>query len=138
MDLYTEGAPNVLVEKGRKAGFFEPFSPNIICRSIAKIAHGAAVAELGLDTFEPFLPDIILGHDPYISHYVGSKIGKGHKRIALHEISLTLQGGFIVAQVQLFARLGLRPYIAVVGRSKDSRMMGLSSIITLSSAALKA
>src|ERR1700680_4186981 len=36
---------------GENSGIFEPFTPDILCRFIAKIAHGAAVAEFGIDTF---------------------------------------------------------------------------------------
>lgn len=39
------------------------FNPSQLCRSIAKMAHGAAVAELGTDAFTPWLPEIILGRD---------------------------------------------------------------------------
>ena len=44
--------------------------------SIAKIAHGAAVAELGFDAFVPLLPDAILGKDRYVSHLVGGSFAR--------------------------------------------------------------
>src|SRR4051794_18019482 len=58
MSAYTDGKPNP--RGGRGVAEFQKFSPDIFCRFIAKIGHGAAVAELGLDAFTPFLPDVIL------------------------------------------------------------------------------
>ena len=39
-------------------------------RMLAKIAHGYAVAELGLKGFLPALPDLILGRNPRLSGYL--------------------------------------------------------------------
>jgi hypothetical protein len=99
----------------RKSAYFQPFSPELICRMVAKIAHGAAVAELGLDAFNPFLPDLIMGRSKFLSHYIGSPRQRGRKRDALHTISLELSRGFLIANVGLFSILGLRPFQAVVG-----------------------
>jgi hypothetical protein len=41
-------------------------------RFIAKVAHGYACGLFGLDRFEPWLPPIILGHDPDFGFLVGS------------------------------------------------------------------
>jgi hypothetical protein len=98
---------------------FQPFSPDLLCRSIAKMAHSGAIAELGVDAFAPMLPDIIMKRSSHISHLVGSQIGKGHRKQALHEILLTIKRGFVIASVQLFARFGLRPFHVVVGRASD-------------------
>jgi hypothetical protein len=38
---------------------------------LAKIAHGYAVYEVGLDGFIPLLPSIIRGEDQAVFHYVG-------------------------------------------------------------------
>lgn len=97
-----------------------PFNPAVFCRMIAKIAHGAAVAELGMDSFEPLLPDIIMGRSPYISYLVGSLRRttsrlRNRKKAIPHEITLKLQEGFLVATVQLFANLGMPIHQAVVG-----------------------
>jgi hypothetical protein len=40
-------------------------------RMLAKIAHSNAVAEFGLGSFKPLLPDIILGHSDHTPHFVG-------------------------------------------------------------------
>jgi len=95
-----------------------PMNPAITCRAIAKIAHGAAVAEFGFDTFEAFLPDVIMGRTKFISHFVGSSKRKGRRRSHLHRIWFDLFGGLLIANVQIFARYGIRPYQAIVGRPK--------------------
>jgi HNH endonuclease len=101
---------------GWRSAIFEKFDPGVIGRFIAKVAHGAAVAALGTGAFDPFLPDIILGESPFISHYVGSSLRRGRKRQELHKIILNIRGGFLVANVQLFSKFGLQSFDAVVGR----------------------
>jgi hypothetical protein len=119
-----------------QSGEFQSFRPDIFCRFIAKIAHGAAVAELGLDAFDPLLPDIIAGRSKYFSHLVGSTIKRGTYRTSLHEISLFLQRGYVVASVQLFAKFGFRPYAAVVGRASRALLKWhTSELIECSTAA---
>lgn len=102
--------------QGKRVADVQPFAVGPIARMIAKIAHGAAVAELGLDAFEPLLPDIIMGRSDHIFHLVGNVSKRGRKRVALHRITLELEQGFIVANVQLFARLRGPIFQAVVGR----------------------
>lgn len=101
----------------KQSAEFQPFSPDIVCRSIAKIAHGAAVAELGMEAFSPMLPGIILGHDQNICHLVGSTLMRGRKKQSLHEITLYVARGLVLAKVQLFARYGMQPFLVVVGRA---------------------
>lgn len=114
--------PDPPMPDGKRSAVFQPFSPDIICRSIAKIAHGAAVAELGFNKFEPMLPPIILGEDKNISHLIGSTTAKGRKRDTLHEIVLDLSGEYVIAKVQLFARYQIQPFLAVVGRARQELM----------------
>ena len=102
-----------------RGGFVLETSVNssVFRRFIAKVAHGAAVAELGTDTFEPFLSDIILGKDrKNESRLIGMARRRGTVKRALHEITIRLAGHLIVVDVQLFASFGFRPYQAVVGR----------------------
>lgn len=40
---------------------FQILAPGEFCQMLAKIGHSHAVAELGLEGFEPLLPDVILG-----------------------------------------------------------------------------
>ena len=50
------------------------FRPGYLTRFLAKIAHGCAVADRGLDGFRPCLPPFIKGEDPSIgpAYFVGS------------------------------------------------------------------
>jgi hypothetical protein len=43
-------------------------------RWLAKIAHGFAIAELGYEAFEHFLPAIILGRSNHYCHYIGGEL----------------------------------------------------------------
>jgi hypothetical protein len=84
-------------------------------RMLAKIAHGLAVAELGLEGFDPGLPDLILGRNPLLASYL---VGRGmvpmpvpeNAPLPLHNIRLlgATSGGRHMAAVnmRLFAELG--------------------------------
>jgi hypothetical protein len=119
MEVHVGGGSEPDPGDGKKTGYFQPFSPDIVCRMVAKIAHGAAVAELGLAGFDPFLPDLIMGRSKFLSHYVGSSHRRGRKSQNLHEISLELDRGFVVANVGLFSIFGFRSYQAVVGTPSE-------------------
>jgi hypothetical protein len=121
--------------QGKRAADMQPFAIGPIARMIAKIAHGVAVAELGLGAFEPLLPDIIMGRSDHIFHLVGNISKRGRKRIALHRITLELEQGFIVANVQLFARLRGPIFQAVVGRPDLSAFKNRESEFIKTSAA---
>lgn len=114
---YTPGRPRRF-PKGidRAYGEMQPVNPTAVGRMIAKIGHGAAVAELGLDAFTPLLPDIITGRSPCVPYLVGTSPFHHRKRRSSHRITLNLENGFIVANVQLFAQTGAPIYQAVVGR----------------------
>jgi len=98
-------------------------------RLLAKIAHGIAVAELGLGGFTPSLPDLILGKNPDLASYL---VGRGMKPMPvlnpapLHDIQLhraTFSGGEVsVVNLRLFAELGLKipTYSVVVGSSNTA------------------
>jgi hypothetical protein len=120
IQTYFDGRRTPPGAANEHTGPFHVFSPDILLRFIAKIAHGAAVAELGLDAFSPVLPDIILGKNPYISHVIGNSLIR--RRIARqpgfqHTITLTLRLGYIVAVI--FILNFPHPYVAVVGRARD-------------------
>jgi len=100
---------------GKTSAIFQPFDPSVICRSIAKIAHGAAVAELGFEAFTPFLPPVILGKEKAVSRFIGTEDRSRPLRTTSHEITLLLRNGFLVARVHLFANLTRKAYLAVVG-----------------------
>lgn len=102
-------------DEGCVSGHVQKFSPDLFCRMIAKVAHGAATAELGKDAFSPFLPQIILGKNKNISFFVGGGGIKPMKTSQKHVISIKLRSGYVIADVQLFANLRFRAYRAVVG-----------------------
>jgi len=95
-------------------------------RSLAKTAHAYAAAELGIDSFEPFLTDIILNRSDELSRFVGDMPGvasmegpTGHSfKITLGQTppELGAAGGLIVVFMQLWADLGSPPHLVVVGR----------------------
>ncbi|MEH3102605.1 MAG: hypothetical protein PGN12_01690 [Sphingomonas phyllosphaerae] len=95
-------------------------------RSLAKTAHAYAVAELGVDSFEPFLRDVILNTSDDIAHFVGDmpRVANlegptGHSfKITLGQTPPELgdAGGLIVVFMQFWAELGSPPHLVVVGR----------------------
>jgi HNH endonuclease len=117
-ETYFDGRPYPPGTPGEQTGTFFPFKPDIFLRFIAKIAHGAAVSELGLNAFSPLLPDIILGKSPYISHLAGNVIGRriSHRNNFQHTITMVLRRGYIVAIIRLFNVT--HSYVAVVGRAR--------------------
>lgn len=102
----------------------EKGSIDIFARLLAKIAHVYAVAELGLDGFEPWLPPLILGEPS--TFRIGDLVGTGFlpdpPSADLHEVGFSLDSASkdaIVVRIRLFANLqhpALAHY-AVVGRS---------------------
>jgi len=87
---------------------------------LAKIAHAYAVAELGLDSFTPFLSDIILNKSPmYIGHYVGG-LRHDEKGDDLHHIEISNFGAkrYVVVEIRLFANRTLPLYVVVVGERR--------------------
>jgi hypothetical protein len=89
-------------------------------RMLAKIAHSYTVAEKGLDTFRPFLCDIIRGEKPYyLSHYIGCQLSTVNDASDLHEISFDDTGidagRFIVVRIRLFANFKTPAHLVVVG-----------------------
>jgi hypothetical protein len=88
-------------------------------RVIAKIAHSFAVAQLGIEGFQPILTPFIMGEETFDASFV-----MGTSRIRWtgpdrHFISLTkeLHHGVNVwvCKLQLFTDFGLPEYVAVVG-----------------------
>lgn len=89
---------------------------------VAKVAHAAAVAQLGSDAFEPCLVGVILGNEAF-AHYVGSveaSIGDRSDDKTLHRwrFNVASVGGvtYIVCDLQLFSFLGAPAFRIVVGR----------------------
>lgn len=91
-------------------------------RMLAKIAHGYAVAELGLHNFRPFLLHIIKEQKPYyLTHFIGSDIVPPGEATDLHEIEIDkseLWGQhLIVVRLRLFATMKSQNHFIVVGET---------------------
>lgn len=95
-------------------------------RVLAKTAHAYVAAEIGPDSFEPFLTDLILNRSDDVGNYVGDMAGvaslegaTGHSfKIMMGETPASLgpSGGLIVVFMQFWADLGSPPHLVVVGR----------------------
>jgi hypothetical protein len=101
----------------------------MLIRMIAKIAHGAAVWEFGLDSFEPFLLPLILGSDVSEGHYlVGGVPVDIPPNWGPNNVEIRLLGNkrpyLIVVSVRLFANLGAPAYHAVVGKYLKDEIRG--------------
>jgi hypothetical protein len=93
----------------------------IYARMLAKIAHAFAVATFGLDSFEPFLPNVILGHSDAGHHYVGGveREMDNRNRVAtiLHSIGSERHNEWLIVRLRLFSFIeGTPNYVIVVGR----------------------
>jgi hypothetical protein len=101
----------------RRGGFSAP----IFGHMLAKIAHSYAVAELGMDGFNPILNNLIRGLPTlHMAQFVGGNFLPEPKSTDLHEISIKLSNridgrGFWVVRVRLFADLDMPAYYIVAG-----------------------
>ena len=94
-------------------------------RMLAKIAHGMAVADYGIDGFRPLLIDVILKGDPSAPYFVGSATDRTPpsepmKTWARTEVRSIGNKKYVVAFFRLFAYLGTPVYSVVVGERMDS------------------
>jgi hypothetical protein len=95
------------------------------CQMLAKIGHAFAVAELGIDSFRPFLiPYIVRSELSDCDKYIG---GRGEDEMVsseLHELSLIAGGSdheFVVVRIRLLAKLGTPTYFLVVGERHNQK-----------------
>lgn len=96
-------------------------------RSLAKTAHAYVAAELGVDSFEPFLTDIILSLSDDVAQFVGDMSGVASLEGATeHSFKITLGEvpasagageGLIAVFMQLWGDLGTPPHFIIVGRT---------------------
>ena len=93
-----------------------------LSRFIAKIAHGAAVAEYGLDGFDAWLPEFILGNDvSNFDYFVAGHENATAEREGDHKIMLGTwdnDGIRLGALVRLFCKYGGPDYTVAVGQLK--------------------
>jgi HNH endonuclease len=101
------------------------FEMRDLARLLAKIAHAMTVAVHGLESFEPWLPNFILGRDDCTLHYFvagcpnSSPDQQGEHKIALG--TWENDGVRIGALVRLFCRFATPDYQIAVGRFKSRR-----------------
>lgn len=108
--------------EGTKFGYV-PFHPMKWCRMLAKIAHGVAVANIGIGGFKPLLPRLIRGFDKTPTHLIGCTEGflPTEQQLA-HRVDLmecksnsVPNKKFLLAKMRLFANCGSPEYIVVIG-----------------------
>ena len=89
-------------------------------RLLAKIAHGFLVANCGEEGCIPFLPDLILGRSPYLSHYVGGLGGDATVHMFSHWVCLeTLVVNdvyYIAVNIQLMGGIAMPTYQVIAAR----------------------
>lgn len=101
-------------------------------RQLAKIAHCLSFARLGFDSFEPWLPDLILGRRKGFIELVGGSLTpqppiEGKNIFFGIRPQLRVDGmPLLVCDIRLFAFLGSPLYTVVVGRirSEPRRVFG--------------
>ena len=127
MDILGGGDEEVRLQKKyplwTKAHTFRP-RPYQFARFIAKVAYGFAVANLGIDCFEPLANDTILGRSDDYFRFVGSEPREpppsGWPDGGQHHFSIVIRFvrdnvGLVVVDVKFFADAGTPVYHAVVG-----------------------
>jgi hypothetical protein len=97
-------------------GISVPFQTDWLCRTLAKIAHSYSVLEHGVEKFEPFLIDIILGTDhSHYSYYIGNLVSTEGITSELHTLSYEWIDDLLVVYVRLYSRYGGPTYAVVAG-----------------------
>lgn len=94
-------------------------------RSIAKTAHAYAVAELGLDAFEPILLDLILCRSDDVGDFVGDALldspvetDPAHTlQVLIGELTEGPAQGYLVARLQLYPMFHSPQHVVVLGRA---------------------
>jgi len=97
------------------------FNPVLWARMLAKIGHSFAVAEYGLDRFNPLLPDYICEKKLWCPGYlVGGDpdpVSPSKYGIELRLIEMSIAGvkKYLLVKIRLFGTEGAPVYFAVVG-----------------------
>jgi len=115
-----------LIANENEAVRLASFNSWLFARMLAKIAHSFAVAEWGYDSFDHFLPDLILGKTQTAFHYVGGDMSittrdnNGlHRIFARREIIRGCE--YVIVYLTLFCNFGMPEYRVVVGRWKGTQ-----------------
>jgi hypothetical protein len=94
----------------------EPF-----CLTLAKIAHSFSTAELGLRSFQSFLPDMIRSRDlSNRAEFIGGGAGNEPPSEQLHDVTfdrtISIDPAVIAVRIRLMGILGTPTYHVAVGR----------------------
>lgn len=97
------------------------FNAVVFNRLLAKIAHGFAVMEFGLDGFTPFLNDLIRGKDVTNSlYFVGCDRETRDSGTDPYFLGLAIMRApipdLILVHIRMFSDLGAPPYLVAVGK----------------------
>ncbi|MBX9731294.1 MAG: HNH endonuclease [Sphingomonas sp.] len=106
-------------------------------RSLAKTAHAFAASQYGLDSFEPYLLDLILCRSDDVAEFVGDdpfeapcEDTDNHTlQIFLGEAMGGEEQGLITARLQLYPTLGSPAHLVVVGKARIDIQMRLAGEI---------
>lgn len=119
------------------------FDERAIRLTLAKTAHAYAVAELGLNSFRPLLPDLILGRMPNRASLVGAIPGANnyshvpdginempplYHLLELRRVTSSLGGKFLSCEIALFKPLGMPVYQVIVGSGLSDSISGADPI----------
>lgn len=95
---------------------------NVVCRTLAKIAHSFTVAELGIDGFQPLLCTLIrTENQSECPLYIGGGGSNEAPSTNLHDVAFTRDsatGDYVSVDVRFLGVLGTPTYSVVVGRKK--------------------
>lgn len=93
-------------------------------RSLAKTAHAYAAATIGLEAFEPLLPDLILGRRDDVETFVGDVPHENPfepddlqtLQIAIGEATHGPAAGYLIAHIVLYPSLNSPAHAVILGR----------------------
>jgi hypothetical protein len=91
-------------------------NPDKFALMLGKIAHAYAVANCGIDGFEPLIPDILINNSGDIFYYVGGAKDRQSAGLdSIHQISMNFKGNAVAVYVRLFSNLDTPAYRVIVG-----------------------
>ncbi len=93
--------------------------------TLAKTAHAFTVANLGFDGYEPFLPEVVRGLNPHLSHFVGGWPYAFGGCVGNPTLGMTIKEhrGYLLVLIELFHGR-LQPFAVVAGRITDLNLLG--------------
>lgn len=115
-DLQGFLAPGEAIRLGR-------MNPYSFFKLLAKIAHAYAVSQIGLRSFNHFLPDLILGKSHNHAHFIGGDLDQPNvphslnNPFLLHYLNLdsVIDSTYVRVSIQLFSFMGMPRYHVIVG-----------------------